>query len=111
MIYDQGFFITIGDHRYYANFKYEIKPGHENKATTASGGDYEYFDSICGSTMPGFVQKHSSDGTVIPSSTQCFLGELVKPADGSYEIQEKTNGTAKLVTVKTDEATLALTGS
>eukprot|EP00352_Strombidinopsis_acuminata_P007991 CAMPEP_0176358060 /NCGR_PEP_ID=MMETSP0126-20121128/15262_1 /TAXON_ID=141414 ORGANISM="Strombidinopsis acuminatum, Strain SPMC142" /NCGR_SAMPLE_ID=MMETSP0126 /ASSEMBLY_ACC=CAM_ASM_000229 /LENGTH=70 /DNA_ID=CAMNT_0017712023 /DNA_START=493 /DNA_END=705 /DNA_ORIENTATION=+ len=51
--------------------------------------------------MPGFVQQLADDGTVVENSTQCFLGELIKPTEDSYEIIEVENGSAHAVEIKT----------
>lgn len=55
LIYDQGFFVSIDGYRFYANFKYEIKPENEGDADFLSGSDVDKFNSICDKTMPGFV--------------------------------------------------------
>lgn len=63
--------VEDGDLRYIVNSKYTLKPekAQNGMLGTVDVANYEAFNSVCSSTMVGFVQHKDKDATF-----SCFFG-------------------------------------
>ena len=77
MMYDQGMILRInhsnlGSLLYYANFRYEVRPGYNIEWINES--NYSSFESKCDKTMIGIAIEKSS------LSYRCFTASNISPA-------------------------------
>ena len=54
-MYDQGLIVEINNIRYFANFKYILKPEFYDQLTYVGTSTYEAFNDVCSETMIGVV--------------------------------------------------------
>jgi len=108
-IYDQAMRVELDNGvRFVTNFRYNVlesistnpvKDG-EGAFSQIKAGSYGSFDSKCGETMVGFVQRVHGQGSLENHTVQCFYGKQTKHYDVQHSVEVTEGEGAKFAKIQ-----------